>query len=165
MNEPWLREIDLGLHPALAQPIFALQQVREDLERHTSGLTDQQVWQPAGGLTPLGFHLRHIAGSTRRLTTYIRGEQLTEVQLAEMKEEKTPGPSLADLLVQIAAAFSEAEAAIRDLNPDQLGEPRYIGRKRIRTTAVGLAIHIGEHAERHTGQAITTCHVLRGGQA
>jgi hypothetical protein len=69
------------------------------------------------------------------------------------------------LLVQIAAAFSEAEAAIRDLNPDQLGEPRYIGRKRIRTTAVGLAIHIGEHAERHTGQAITTCHVLRGGQA
>ena len=164
MNEPWLREIDLGLHPALAQPVFALQQVREDLEQHTGGLSDQQVWQSASGLTPLGFHLRHIAGSTRRLTTYILGEQLTEAQIAEMKEEKTPGPSLSDLLGQIGAAFADAESAIRALDPDKLGEPRYIGRKRIRTTAIGLAIHIGEHAERHTGQAITTCHVLRNSQ-
>jgi hypothetical protein len=74
--EPWLREIDLGLHAALAQPVFALQQVREDLELHTAGLTDEQVWLPVNGLTPLGFHLRHIAGSTRRLTTYLLGEQL-----------------------------------------------------------------------------------------
>jgi hypothetical protein len=159
--EPWLREIDLGVHPALAQPIFALEQVREDLEQHTAGLTDEEVWLPVIGMTPLGFHLRHIAGSTDRLTSYLRGEQLTEVQLAELREEKTPGPSLAQLLHGIDTAIQTAEAAIRVLDPTNLGEPRFIGRKRIKTTVVALAIHIGEHAQRHTGQAITTCHVIR----
>jgi uncharacterized damage-inducible protein DinB len=159
--EPWLREIDLGIHPALAQPIFALQQVREDVQRHTSGLSDEQIWSSPHGLTPLGFHLRHIAGSTDRLTTYLRGGQVSEAQLSQMKQEKTPGPSRQQLLTDIAAACAEAEAAMRALDPEQLGEARFIGRKRIRTTAVALAIHIGEHAQRHTGQAITTCHIIR----
>ena len=64
--EPWLREIDLDLHSALAQPVFALQQVEEDLEQHTAGLTDDQVWLSVNGLTPLGFHLRHIARTKPR---------------------------------------------------------------------------------------------------
>src|SRR5665811_1913095 len=92
-TEPWLREIDLGIHPALAQPIFALEQVLEDLEHHTAGLSDLQVWISPNGLTPLGFHLRHIAGSTERLTTYLRGDQLTDAQLGQMADEKTPGPT------------------------------------------------------------------------
>jgi hypothetical protein len=158
-TEPWLREIDLGIHPALAQPIFALDQVLEDLEHHTAGLTDDQVWTSPHGLTPLGFHLRHIAGSTERLTTYLRGDQLTEAQLAQLKEEKTPGPTREQLLAGIAASIRDAQSAIRSV--DNLAEPRFIGRKRIRTTTVNLAIHIGEHAQRHTGQAITTCHLLR----
>jgi hypothetical protein len=159
--EPWLREIDLGIHPALAQPVFALQQVCEDLEHHTAGLTDEQVWLSADGLTPLGFHLRHIAGSTERLTTYLLGGELSDAQLAVMKDEKTPGPTREQLLKDIATAAKSAETAIRAVDPANLGEARFIGRKRIRTTVIGLAIHIGEHAERHTGQAITTCHVLR----
>ena len=161
MQEPWLREVDLGVHPALAQPIFAMQQVEEDLLRHTEGLTDEQIWSSPLGLTPLGFHLRHIAGSTERLTTYLRGGELTEEQIAQMKQEKTPAGGRQELLDLIAAAFQTAESAIRALDPQTLGDARYIGRKRIRTTAVALAIHIGEHAQRHTGQAITTCHVLR----
>lgn len=160
-SEPWLREIDLGVHPALAQPIFALEQVLEDLEHHTAGLTDSQVWITPHGLTPLGFHLRHIAGSTDRLTTYLRGDQLSEAQLAQLKEEKAPGPTRVELLGGIGDAVRDAQAAIRTLDPDKLGEPRFIGRKRIRTNVIALAIHIGEHAQRHTGQAITTCHVIR----
>jgi hypothetical protein len=159
--EPWLREVDLGVHPALAQPIFALEQVLEDLERHTAGLTDEQVWISPNGLTPLGFHLRHIAGSTDRLTTYLRGDQLSEAQLAQLKEEKTPGPTRDSLLSAITAAIRDAQAAIRALEPEHLGQPRFIGRKRIRTTIIGLAIHVGEHAQRHTGQAITTCNIIR----
>ena len=160
-TEPWLREIDLGVHPALAQPIFALEQVLEDLEHHTAGLTDAQVWIAPHGLTPLGFHLRHIAGSTDRLTTYLRGDQLSEAQLAQLKQEMTSGPTRDLLLTGVTAAIRNAQAAIRTLDPGKLGEPRFIGRKRIRTTAIGLAIHVGEHAQRHTGQAITTCQVIR----
>jgi hypothetical protein len=159
--EPWLREIDLGIHPALAQPIFAMQHVMEDLQHYTEDLTDEQIWFSPQGLTPLGFHLRHIACSTDRLTTYLRGGELSEEQIGQMKREKTPGPTRDELLKDIAAAFAEAESAFRSLYPDHFGAARFIGRKRIRTTAIALAIHIGEHAQRHAGQAITTCHILR----
>jgi len=160
--EPWLREIDTRALPALAAPIFALMQVQEDLEHWTSGLTDEQVWLPIHGLTPLGFYLKHIAGSTRRLTAYLRGEQLTEEMLVELREEKTPGMPLHEMLLQIAAAFDEAASVLRSVqNPEHLRALRFIGRKKIRVTLAGLAIHIGEHAQRHTGQAIVICQLLR----
>ena len=161
MAEPWLREIDLGIDAALQQPLFALEQVREDLVQHTSGIPDEQVWVRVHGLTPLGFHLRHIAGSTRRLTAYLRGEQLTDQMLLELREEQTAGPTLRELLSGIEAAILEASQAIRALDGTDLGAPRFIGRRKIRTTAIGLAIHIGEHAQRHTGQAIVLCRLLQ----
>jgi hypothetical protein len=150
-REPWLREQDLGVHPALAQVLFSLQQVREDIVKHPKGLAEL----PA---SPLAFHLRHLAGSTDRLATYLSGQPLSPAQLAELSQEKTPGRTLQQLLRAIESSLQKAEAAIRDLNPDDFAEPRYIGRQRIRTTAIGLAIHIAEHAQRHTGQIITLCH-------
>jgi uncharacterized damage-inducible protein DinB len=154
--------MDPGALPALAAPIFALMQVQEDLARWTSGLTDEQVWLPIHGLTPLGFHLKHLAGSTRRLTAYLRGEQLTGEMLAELGEEKTPGMPLREMLLQLAAAFDEAKRVLRSVqDPEYLRALRFIGRKKIRVTLAGLAIHIGEHAQRHTGQAIVICQLLR----
>jgi hypothetical protein len=158
-REPWLRELDLGVDPALAQPLFGLQQVREDVLKHTDGLWDAQVWASPFGLTPLGFHLRHLAGSTDRLATYLLGQALSESQIAELGREKTPGCNRDRLLAAVETAIRKAEGAIRDLV--ELGAVRYIGRRRIPTTAIGLAIHISEHAQRHTGQIITTCHLLK----
>jgi hypothetical protein len=158
-REPWLRELNLGVHPALAQPIFALQQVWEDVPKYAGGLSDVQIWASPLGLTPAGFHLRHLAGSTDRLTTYLLEQQLSEVQLAELRQEKSSGPSREELLAAIDVAIRKADVAIRRLAPDDFGAPRFIGRKRIRTTAIGLAMHIGEHAQRHTGQIISACHL------
>jgi hypothetical protein len=160
-REPWLRESDLGVHPALAQPLFALQQVREDVPKHTSQISDVQIWASPLGLTPLGFHLRHLAGSTDRLTTYLCGRALSESQLAELGLEKIPGPPRESLLAAVERAIQTADHAIRTLHPNEFGSPRYIGRKRIPSTAIGLAIHIAEHAQRHTGQIISACHLLR----
>ena len=162
MAEPWLREIDFGIHPALAQPIFALQQAVEDVERCTAGLTDQQIWSSPSGVTPVGFHMRHMAGSTGRLTTYLRGEALTESQLAELRQEGFPGMAQEELLNRIKNAVDEATAVIQGIDPAELGAARHIGRKLVRTTAIGLAIHIGEHALRHTGQIVSVCQMLRG---
>ncbi len=163
-REPWLREIDARALSSLAAPIFALMQVREDLARWTDGLTDEQVWMPVHGLTPLGFHLKHIAGSTRRLTAYLRGEQLTEEMLAELSEEKTPGMPLREMLLQVAAVFDEAENVLRSVQyPRELDSLRFVGRKKIRVSAAGLAIHIGEHAQRHVGEAIVICQLLKRG--
>jgi hypothetical protein len=137
-------------------------QVREDLEKWTAGLTDEQVWKPVHGLTPLGFHIRHIAGSTRRLTAYLRGEPVTDEMLAELRDEKTPGTPLADLLKRISDAFESAERGMRLVRDDDtLRAARFVGRKKIRTNVAALAIHIGEHAQRHLGEAIVLCQLLR----
>ena len=42
-----------------------------------------------------------------------------------------------------------------------LAHIREVGRRRLQTTAIGLAIHIVEHGQRHTGQAITTCRLKK----
>ena len=156
MPEPWLRAIQLEIHPALAAVLFALQQVREDL----SAIAVEDVWRPVPGIPSLGFHLTHIAGSLDRLTTYLSGEELNAAQLAFLAVESKPGASLDQLNAQLETALQQTEEAIRSIDPAKFAEPRYVGRARIPTTVIGLAIHIAEHTQRHCGQAVTTAKLL-----
>lgn len=70
--------------------------------------------------------------------------------------------SLEELLDRVKRSADDATAVIQGIDPAELGAARHIGRKKVRTTAVGLAIHIGEHALRHTGQIVSVCQMLRG---
>jgi hypothetical protein len=108
----------------------------------------------------LGFQLSHIAGSLDRLTAYLESRGLTEAQLAYLKSEQTQGACLAELLRGAEMALQHTEDTVRKIAPATLSEPRYVGRQRIRTTVIGLAIHIAEHTQRHCGQAITTSKLL-----
>jgi uncharacterized damage-inducible protein DinB len=161
LAEPWLRGLTLDVHPALAPTLHAFQQAREDLARHTAGLTPEQIWASPHGLTPLGFHLRHIAGSVHRLTTYLRGEQLSDEQMNSLRAEKNPGAPSEELLSAIDAALNRAEQQIRSIDPGTLGEPRAVGRQQLPTTVIGLVVHIAEHTQRHVGQAISAAKLAR----
>jgi uncharacterized damage-inducible protein DinB len=160
--EPWLRGALPDVDPLLAPVLFALQQAREDLDSHTAGLSTEAIWSRPNGVTSLGFHLRHIAGSLDRLTSYLLGRELTEEQLAFLHREKEPGASRDELLADIGRALDATEDVIRSLDTARLTEPRTVGRKRLPTTIIGLAIHIAEHTQRHVGQAITMCKLLGG---
>ena len=138
-----------------------MQHAREDLVRFTSGLSDEETWAQTHGLAPLGFHLRHIAGSVERLTVYLCGGVLTEAQLAAMRSEMSPGDSLAGLLAAIDASFQHAEALVRTIDPATLAEPRGIGRKQLPTTVGGIVVHIAEHTQHHVGEAIVMAKLLR----
>jgi uncharacterized damage-inducible protein DinB len=151
-----------GVKPLVAPVFHSFQMVREDLARYTAGVPEDAVWRRVGTLPSLGFHLRHIAGSVDRLVTYMMGEQLTPAQLDAMKEEGAPGASLGELLEGVHAALAAAEARLRTLDPAAIHEPRYIGRKRLPSTVLGLLVHIAEHTQRHLGQAITTAKLVRG---
>ena len=48
----------------------------EDCEAAARDLTNDELWASPGGVAPVGFHLRHLAGSTDRLLTYARGFDL-----------------------------------------------------------------------------------------
>ena len=159
--EPWLRGPIPGLDPHLQPVAASFIQVREDLATHTEGLTTEQVWKQVGPLPSLGFHLRHIAGSVDRLTTYLMGEQVTPEQIDQLKRESEPGASLEELLQGVDVALTASEVRMRTIDPSDLHEPRYIGRKQLPSTVLGLLVHIAEHTQRHLGQAITTAKLVR----
>jgi uncharacterized damage-inducible protein DinB len=135
----------------------ASQQVREDVEQAIGSLTAQQLWWSPAGVTTAGFHAKHLAGSTDRLCTYLAGQQLDAAQLARMEAEHIPGDSAGALLAALDQALSRYESLLRQLRPEAFGAIREVGRRRLQVTAIGLAIHIAEHAQRHTGQVITAC--------
>lgn len=161
MTEPWMRGPIEGVHVLAAPVLYSFQQAREDLAQWTEGLTTEQIWATPHGFGSLGFHLRHIAGATDRLMTYLKSEQLTPEQLDELKREKDPGAGRDELLAGMNSAFERAETVVRSLPPAALSEPREIGRKRLPTTVIGLLTHIAEHTQRHVGQAISAAKLAR----
>lgn len=162
LPEPWLRGPLEGVNPMIAPTLYALQQAREDLATWTEGLTTQQIWAKPHGLAPLGFQLKHIAGSVERLTTYLEGRQLSAEQLAALKQEMTGDAGREQLLAEIGRIFDQSEAVFRALSPEDLAQPRGIGRKQLPTTVIGLLVHIAEHTQRHVGEAIITAKIVRG---
>jgi uncharacterized damage-inducible protein DinB len=161
LPEPWLRGPIPGLSPLVAPVLYAFQQAREDLARYTEGLTTEQIWARPHGFGPVGFHLRHIAGSVERLMTYLEGGALSPAQLAALDAEMEPGASREELLSALGAALDRAAEVVRRIDPMKLGEARGVGRKQLPTTVIGLLTHIAEHTQRHVGEAISAAKLAR----
>lgn len=160
--EPWMRGPLPGIESLVMPVFYSFAMVREDLAKFTAGVADEDVWRQVGTLPTLGFHLRHIPGSSDRLTTYLMGGEISPEQLAYLKAEGTPGATLQELLDGVDKGLRSVEDRVRTIDPASIHEPRHIGRKRLPTTVLGLLVHIAEHAQRHLGQAITTAKLLKG---
>lgn len=145
----------------VAATVHAYMQAREDLAHWTDGLSDAQIWSRPHGLAPVGFQLRHIAGSVERLTTYLRGEQLSSGQIEAARGEMEPGPRRVELLEMVARSLQESEWVIRELDPATLTAARAVGRKQLPTTVMGLVVHLAEHTQRHVGELIITSKLAR----
>ena len=162
LAEPWLRGPIPDVDPLVAPILYAFQQAREDLRRHTEGLTGDQIWATPHGFGSVGFHLRHIAGSTDRLMTYLEGQALNSEQMKALQAEDQPGgPVREELLAELDRVFLRSEGVVRSLDPSKLAEGRTVGRKRLPTTVIGLLTHIAEHTQRHVGQAISAAKLAR----
>ena len=159
--EPWLRGTLVGVHPALAQVLYSLEQTKEDLEYWTHGLTPDQIWAEPHGLASVGFQLRHICGSIDRLLTYALGNQLSPEQMNAFKAEAERGASRDELIHDLRDRLDSAAAGIRAIDPSTLDQARKVGRKELPSTQIGLLIHIAEHTQRHVGQAIVTAKLSR----
>lgn len=164
LPEVWLRGPLEGYSPALQPVAHALLQVLEEVERAASPLAPEELWATPGGAASVGFHLRHLAGSTDRVLAYARGEQLSDAQTAALRAEKEPAPHLAApaLLEEVRTAVERALVQLRATPDEALDQPRDVGRGRLPSTVRGLLYHVGEHAARHAGQVVTTAKVVRG---
>lgn len=146
-----------GLHPAAAHVLYTFEQAREELAQFCSPLTVEQLWRsPASGVASVGFHMRHIAGSVDRLTTYLRGAALTEDQLGALRLEHEAGASFAVLMEAVDGEFQKTQAVVRAVAVSSCADLRGIGRRQLPTTVGGLIVHISEHTQRHLGQAVLT---------
>jgi uncharacterized damage-inducible protein DinB len=150
-----------GVPTLLAPILYSFQQASEDLARYTEGFTPEQLWATPHGFGSVGFHLRHIAGSTDRLMAYLEGRPLSEAQMDFLKHEHDAGAPRDELLDSMNAVFVRAEVVVRALDPTRLEDAREIGRKKLPTTAIGLLTHIAEHTQRHVGQAISAAKLAR----
>ena len=161
-QEAWLRGPIEGVPPHLMPVFHSFAMVREDLAHYTEGLSTEDVWRRTGALPSLGFHLHHIGHSVDRLVTYLCGAQLSDAQIATLKKETEPGSAtLAELLAEIDEKLTDAERRIRTIEPGMLNELRYIGKKRLPSTVLGILVHVAEHTQRHLGQAITTAKLAK----
>ncbi len=142
--EPWLRGPVPGI-PAVLQPAaHAFVMAREDVERAVQGMTQGQLWRSPGGITPLGFHIAHLTGSTDRLLTYARGETLSPSQKEALAREKSLAETQPDLDGLLRAWRDGVDAALRQLaaTPESsVAEARAVGRAQLPTTVLGLLFH------------------------
>jgi hypothetical protein len=160
--EFWLRGPVDDIPPALMPAAHAFLQTVQDVERAAADLTDEQLWTSPGGAASIGFHLMHLSGSTDRLLTYARGEQLSDAQKAAARAESKPPPAdVAALLADLRRSFNAAMAQLRATPPSSILDPRAVGRAGLPTTVLGLLFHAAEHSQRHAGQVVTTARIVR----
>jgi len=160
LPEPWLRGT-LAEVPAVQRAVLhALELAREDLERWCDGLSDAELHARPGGIAPVAFHLRHIARSIDRLLSYAEGKLLSAEQISALKAEMDPGGSRNELMAELVVAIAKSGKRIRAFSEEQLQENCYVGKKQLPTSVGGLLVHVADHTQRHTGQAITTAKIL-----
>ena len=160
LPEPWLRGTLAEVSAVQRAVLHALELAREDLERWCDGLSDEELHARPGGIAPVAFHLRHIARSLDRLLTYAEGNQLSPEQLTLMKSEMETKGSRNELLAELVVAIAKSGKRIRAFLPAQLEEERKVGKKQLPTSVGGLLVHVADHTQRHTGQAITTAKIV-----
>jgi len=162
-EEAWLSGKLEGFAPVLMPAAHALSQAITDLEKTAAHLSGEELSAKPNGAASIAFHLRHIAGSTNRLLTYARGEELSAAQFEFLKTE-TAEASAASAKELVDAAVSAVEEVLeycKTVSPDSLFEERSVGRKKLPTNVFGLLFHIAEHTARHVGQIITTARIVR----
>lgn len=163
--EVWLRGPVEGIPPVLMPVAHALLQSREDLRGAAGSLSTFELWARPGGAASIGFHLRHISGSLDRLFTYARGRPVRDEQLIAMRREGNPcsPPATAEeLLALVDMAIDDAVSSLKEVPEQELLAPRMVGRAQLPSNVLGLLFHAAEHTQRHTGQVITTCKIIRG---
>jgi len=160
MAEPWLRGTLTDVAAVPRAVLHALELAREDLMRWCGQLSDAELNARPEGISPVAFHIRHIARSVDRLLSYAEGKRLDDGQIAALKTELRAGATRAELFAELEAALAQGAKRVRQFDVNRLEEPRPVGTKLLPTTVGGLLVHVAEHTQRHVGQAITTAKIV-----
>ncbi|MVZ66935.1 DinB family protein [Sphingobacterium sp. DK4209] len=162
--EVWMRGPIAGIADLLQPVAHALLQVNEDIPKLLNSDDEKYLWEKPFGMASPGFHILHIIGVIDRMFTYAASQSLTEAQFEYLDKENTPNQdySIEDLIDKLEQRIEQAVEDLKLMNPTALLDERFIGRRMIPTTQMGLLFHAAEHAERHYGQLLVTIKTVRG---
>ncbi len=150
--------------PALLQPAAhaLLQSVRE-IKTYLIDFPEEKLWKKPFGRASVGFHLRHLTGVLDRLLTYAQEQALTEEQFHFLKNEAKGQdvPNAQPLISDFENKVNEALDYFKTIPENSLTEKRFVGRKKLPTTVIGLLFHAAEHSQRHVGQLLVTVSTLK----
>lgn len=144
--------------PALLQPVaHTLLQVEEDIIRYMNDLDNKHLFIKPKGAASVAFHIKHIVGVIDRMFSYAQEKPLSPLQFdylaGESKEDNMEKEALLQLLHN---GIKQAIDQLKQTDPNLLTHERFLGRKRIPTTLMGLLFHAAEHTQRHVGQLLVT---------
>lgn len=149
--------------PQLLQPVaHALLQVQKELQEVFIDFDEKKLWERPRNVASVGFHLNHLSGVLDRLFAYAKGESLTIEQLAFLKNEGIANnqTNSIELLKAFDLQVIKSLEQLKDTPSDTLTEPRFVGRKMLPITVIGLLFHAAEHTTRHFGQVLVTIRIL-----
>ncbi len=149
--------------PGLLQPVaHALLQIRKEALRDLAGFQDENLWIRPKGMASVGFHLKHISGVIDRMFTYAEERPLSEEQFAWLRSETAAGENreVSALLSAMDKTIEEAINRLKLTEESRLAETRFLGRKKIPVTLIGLLFHSAEHGMRHLGQMKVTAKIV-----
>ncbi len=158
--EFWMKGPVAGV-PALLQPVaHALLQLQREVHADLAAFREEHLWICPKGMAAVGFHLKHIAGVIDRMFSYAEEKGLTEDQWAYLQSESHQDAKLSDLLNHLDRRIEWSIERLKEVDDMHLTSPRFLGRKRIPVTLIGLLFHSAEHGMRHLGQLKVTARVV-----
>ena len=150
--------------PVLLQPAAhaLLQSVRE-IKTYLADFPEDKLWENPFGRASIGFHLRHITGVLDRMLTYADNKGLTEEQFHFLKNEGNgeSAPWSQQLIADFEKKVNQALEYFKNTPASILTEERFVGRKKLPSTVIGLLFHAAEHSQRHVGQLLVTVSAVK----
>jgi uncharacterized damage-inducible protein DinB len=157
MAEVWQRGPIPDVPPLLQPVAHALLQSMEEIDAMMQQVPENLLWKRPGNIASIGFHLKHIRGVLDRLFTYANESVLSDDQLRYLANESIDeGESVGKLLDDLHHQINLSIAGLKTMDEARLTELRFVGRKRVESTMIGLLVHSAEHTMRHTGQCLVT---------
>lgn len=156
--EYWLRG-PVDAVPPLLQPVaHALLQAREEVVLYMKDFPVTSLWATPSGMASVAFHLQHLSGVLDRLFSYAKGDALSDAQLAYLSLEgkETDNTDLEAMLQLFIQTVDKSIVSLSSFKENNLTDIRFVGRKQIPSTVIGLLFHAAEHTMRHTGQLLVT---------
>jgi uncharacterized damage-inducible protein DinB len=152
-----------GILIILQPAAHALLQSNKELYDYLADFPEEFLWQKLENRASVGFHLQHMTGVLDRMVTYAKGASLTDVQFEYLKNEGVPNDNLTlkNLMADFTKQMEIMLGYFKDLSEDTLREPRFVGRKKLPSTVLGLLFHAAEHSQRHVGQLLVTASILK----